>query len=135
MLIISLLGIVVFLILNVRKLKLRGHLLSNVVKIMLFISDAQYYVPVKLPRTAGSTHLFKITGHLLPDHVKLNKHILQNIIEICSNTILWFCMIFPCEHVYSCIYDYIILISFKLVLVFKCILPDLTKIFYVIILT
>ena len=42
MLSISILGIVVFIIPNARKLKLfRGHLCSNAVKIMLFISDAQ----------------------------------------------------------------------------------------------
>ena len=35
-------------------------LFSNVVKIMLFISDVHYYVPVKLCKTAGSIHLFKI---------------------------------------------------------------------------
>ena len=29
---------------------------------MLFISDAQYYVPVKLCRMAGDIHLFKISG-------------------------------------------------------------------------
>ena len=52
------------------------------VKIMLFISDVQYYVPVKLCRTVGSTHLFKIMVKLLPEHVKLNKHILWDIIEI-----------------------------------------------------
>ena len=61
---LSILGIVAFIIMNTRKLKLfRGHLLPNAVKIMLFISDAQYYVPVKLGRTAGSMHLFKITEH------------------------------------------------------------------------
>ena len=42
-------------------------------------------------------------------------------------------MIFSDGQIYSCIYDYIIVISFKLV--FKGILLDLTKIFYVIILT
>ena len=31
---------------------------------MLFISDVQYYVPKKLCKTAGSIHLFKITGTL-----------------------------------------------------------------------
>ena len=61
-LIISLVGIVVSIILNIRKLKLfRGHLFFNTVKIMLFISDAQYYVPVKLCKTAGSIHFFNIT--------------------------------------------------------------------------
>ena len=54
-LIISILGIVVFIILNASKLKLfRGHLFSNAVKVMLFITYAQYYIPVKLCRKAGS---------------------------------------------------------------------------------
>ena len=39
---------------------------------MLFISDVQYYIPVKLCRTAGSIHLFKITGRLTIDKVRLN---------------------------------------------------------------
>ena len=46
---------------------------SNAVKIMLFISDAQYYGPVKLCRTAESIHLFKITGTLFPENVKLKQ--------------------------------------------------------------
>ena len=49
---------------------------------MLFISDAQYYVPVKLSRTAGSIHLFKITGKLTPEHVKLKRNILWDVIEL-----------------------------------------------------
>ena len=44
------------------------------VKIMLFISDIQYYVPVKLCRTAGNIHLFKFTGRLTINKVRLNKH-------------------------------------------------------------
>ena len=54
----------------------------NVVKIMLFISDIQYYIPVKLCRTAGSIHLFKITGRLTIDKVRLNKHYVWEILEI-----------------------------------------------------
>ena len=54
----------------------------NVVKIMLFISDIQYYVPVKLCKTAGIIHLFKITGVLTPDKVKLNKHYIWDILEV-----------------------------------------------------
>ena len=74
MLSLSILGIVIFILLNARILKLfRGHLFSNRVKIMLFISDAQYYVPVKLCTTARNIHLFKITGMLTPEHVKLKK--------------------------------------------------------------
>ena len=49
----------------------RGHLSPNTVKIMVFISDAKHYVPIKLCRTAGSIHLFKIIGKLTPEHVKL----------------------------------------------------------------
>ena len=67
----------IFIILNTRKLKLfRGHLFSNAVKIMQFMSDAQCYVPVKLCRTAGSIHLFKIIGKLTPKHIKLKRNVL-----------------------------------------------------------
>ena len=63
-------------IFNDRKLKLfTGHLFSNAVKIMLFISDAQYYILVRLRRTAGSIHLFKIKGKLISEHVKLKRNI------------------------------------------------------------
>ena len=40
---------------------------------MLFISEIQNYVPIKLCETAGSTHLFKIKGTLKPEDIKLNK--------------------------------------------------------------
>ena len=49
---------------------------------MLFISDIQYYVPVKLCKTAGSKHLFKITGKITMDKVKLNKYYIWDILEI-----------------------------------------------------
>ena len=46
---IVIIGLVVFAILQVRRIRLcRGQLFLNVVKIMLFISEVQYYVPVKL---------------------------------------------------------------------------------------
>ena len=65
-------GLVIFAVLQPRKLKLfRGHLFSNAVKTMLFISDVQYNVPIKLCKTAGSIHLFKTTGMLVPEKVKL----------------------------------------------------------------
>ena len=55
----------------------RGHLFlfSNAVKIMLFISDAQYYIPAKLCRTAGSIYLFKVTGKLIPEQISTKKNI------------------------------------------------------------
>ena len=80
---IIIIGLVIFAILQVRRIKLcRGQLFSNIVKIMLFISDIQYYVPVKLCRTAGSIHLFKITGRLTIDKVRLNKHYIWDVLEI-----------------------------------------------------
>ena len=44
------------------------HSKNNVI-----ISDAQYYILVKLISTVGSIHLFKITGKLTPKHVKLKE--------------------------------------------------------------
>ena len=40
---------------------------------MIFISDVKNYVPVKLCKTAGSIHLFKISGMLKAENIKLNK--------------------------------------------------------------
>ena len=53
-----------------------------VVKIMLFISDVQYYILVKLCKTVGSIHWFKITGKLTSDKVRLNKHYIWDILEV-----------------------------------------------------
>ena len=49
---------------------------------MLFISDVQFYVPIKLCKIAGSIHLFKITGMLKPENVKLKLNYIWDIIEI-----------------------------------------------------
>ena len=49
---------------------------------MLFISDAKFYVPVKMCRTAGSIHLFKIMGKLIPEQVKLKRNILWDFTDI-----------------------------------------------------
>ena len=49
---------------------------------MLFISEVQYYILVKLCKTAGSIHLFKITGKVMMDKVKLNRHYVWDILEI-----------------------------------------------------
>ena len=80
---IIIIGLVVFAILQVRRIRLcRGQLSSNVVKIMLFVSDIQFYILVKLCKTPGSIHLFKISGKLMTDKVKLNKHYILDILEI-----------------------------------------------------
>ena len=49
---------------------------------MLFISDVQNYVPIKLCKTAGSIHLFKIKGTLNTRNIKLNKNYLWDTLEI-----------------------------------------------------
>ena len=84
----SILGLVLYAILLSRKFKMcRRSLFSNVVKIMLFISKVQYYVPLKLCKTAGSIHLFKITGMLTPENVKLKWNYITDIIEIDWNEV------------------------------------------------
>ena len=60
----------------------KGHRFSNAVKIMIFISDVQNYVPIKLCKTAGSIHLFKIIGTLNAENIKLNKNYLWDTLEI-----------------------------------------------------
>ena len=62
---ISLAFTMMVVIFHYRKSKLcRGCMFSNAVKITIFISNVHYYVPIKLCKTTGSIHLFKISGML-----------------------------------------------------------------------
>ena len=80
---LTILGLIMVAILHYRKSKLcRGCTFSKEVKIMIFISDIQYYVPIKLSKTAGSIHLFKVTGTLKPENIKLNKNYIWDTLEI-----------------------------------------------------
>ena len=54
----------------------------NAVKIMIFILDVQNYIPIKLCKTAGRIHLFKITGMLKAETIKLNKNYIWDMLEI-----------------------------------------------------
>ena len=58
------------------------HTFSNAVKIMIFISDIQQFVPIKLCKTAGGIHFFKIIGTLKPENIKLNKNYIWDTLEI-----------------------------------------------------
>ena len=70
-------------ILDYRKLKFcRGCTFSNAVEIMVFISDVQNYIPTKLCKTAGSIYLFKITGMLKAENIKLNENYIWDTLEI-----------------------------------------------------
>ena len=69
---VTIFSLVMFAVLFSRKLKLcRGCMFSNAVKIMIFILDIQYYVPIKLCKTARGIHLFKIAGTIKPENVTL----------------------------------------------------------------
>ena len=65
----------------------RGYKFSNATKIMLFISDVQNYIPIKLCKTSDRIHLFKIKGTLKSEDIKLNKNYLWVTLEINWNKI------------------------------------------------
>ena len=52
----------------------RKYHYSNTIKIMLFISDIKSYVPIKLCKTLGSIHLFKLTGNIEKENIQLHKN-------------------------------------------------------------
>ena len=80
---LTLLSMAIVILLHYRKSKFcRGHRFSNIVKIVLFISDVQHYIPIKLSETSGSLHLFKITGTLTSEDIKLNRNYLWDTLEI-----------------------------------------------------
>ena len=57
---LMIIGLIFFILATTIKCRIfRGHLFSNVVTVMLFFSDVEHYVPVKLCKTAGSIHLLK----------------------------------------------------------------------------
>ena len=57
---LTILSMAIVIFLHYRKSKFgRGYRFSNVVKIVLSISDVQNYIPIKLCKTSGSLHLFK----------------------------------------------------------------------------
>ena len=82
-LVLTILGLVMVAILHYRKSKFcKGHTFLNVVKIMIFISDVQNYIPITLCKTAGSIHLLQITGTLKAENIKLNKNYIWDMLEI-----------------------------------------------------
>ena len=72
--VLTVLSMIIVMFLHYRRSRLcRGYKFSNAIKIMLFISDVQNYKPIKLCKTSGSIHLFKIKGALKSEDIKLNK--------------------------------------------------------------
>ena len=75
--VLTLLSMGIVILLHYRKSKFcGGHKFSNIVKIVLFISDVQHYIPIKLCKTSGSLHLFQITGTLTSEDIKLSRNYL-----------------------------------------------------------
>ena len=82
-LVLTILGLVMAAIFHYRKSKFcRGCMFSNAVKIMIFISDVENIIPIKLCKTAGSIYLFKIIGTLKAENIKLNKNYIWHMLEI-----------------------------------------------------
>ena len=76
---LTLFSMMIVILLHYRKSKFcRGYRFSNVVKIVLFISDVQHYIPIK----SGGPHLFKIMSTLNSEDIKLNKNYLWDTLEI-----------------------------------------------------
>ena len=79
---------IIVIFLHYRKSRLcRGYRFSNVMKIVLFISDVQNYIPIKLCKISGSIQLFKIKGTLNSGDIKLNRNYLWDTLEINWNKI------------------------------------------------
>ena len=86
--ILTVLSLIIVTFLHYRKARLcRGYKFSNAIKIMLFISDVQNNVPIKLCKRSGSIHLFKIKGTLKCRDIKLNRNYLWDTLEIDWNKV------------------------------------------------
>ena len=81
--ILTIISLAMVTFLHYRKSKFgRGCTFSNAVKIKVFISDVWNYIPIKLCKTAGGIHLFKITGTVKAENIKLNKNYIWDTLEI-----------------------------------------------------
>ena len=69
--VLTVLSMITVIFLHYRKSKLcRGYRFSNVVKIVLFISDVQNYILIKFCTMSGGIPLFKIKGR----HIKARRY-------------------------------------------------------------
>ena len=86
--ILTVLSMIIVMFLHYRRSRLcRGYKFLNAIKIMLFISDVQSYIPIKLCKTSGSIHLFRIKGALKSKDIKLNENYLWDTLEINWNKV------------------------------------------------
>ena len=80
---LMIIGLILFIFITTRKCRIfRGQLFSTTVTVMLFFSDVNQYVPIKVCKTMRSIHLFKIFGHLTPDQGTLERKLLWDVVKI-----------------------------------------------------
>ena len=80
---IILLGIIFLIIAKVHKMSIfRKHQYSSTIKVLIFISNIKPYVLIKLCRTTGSIHLFKLMGSLQKEDIMLHRNKVWHILEI-----------------------------------------------------
>ena len=60
----------------------RKYRYSNTIKIIIFLSDIKSYVLIKLCKTSGSIHLFKLMGSIDKENITLHRNTLWDIMEI-----------------------------------------------------
>ena len=57
----------------------RKYQYSNMIKIMIFFSNIKSFVPIKLYKTSGSIHLFKLMGSRNRENVTLHRNTIWDI--------------------------------------------------------
>ena len=80
---LMIIGLIIFILITTRMCRIfRGKLFCNTFTLMLFFPDIKQYVPVKLCKTTGSIHLFKIFGQLTPDQITLERKLVWDLVKI-----------------------------------------------------
>ena len=78
-----LLGIMFLTIEMVYKMSIfRKHQYFNTIKIMMFFSNIKSYVPIKLCKTSGSIHLFKLMRSIQREDMTLHRNAIWYILDI-----------------------------------------------------
>ena len=78
-----LIGIMFLIIEKVHKMPIfRKHQNSNTIKVLIFISNIKSYIPIKLCKTTGSIHLFKLMGSMQREDIRLHRNKVWDILEI-----------------------------------------------------
>ena len=76
-------GIIFLIIEKAHKMPIfRKHQYSNTIKVLIFISNMKSYVPIKLCKTTGSIHMFKLMGSLQKEDIMLHRNKGWDILEM-----------------------------------------------------